>query len=112
MGDYTELDSALLMRIGRGELFNFGSDYLSTGYQLEWSPLVDLYGNFIFNLHDESGVVQIRTICDVMTDVELMLGVNFFYGARGSEFGGIAVQGTDTFLGPGNEGYVRVSYYF
>lgn len=111
-GDYSYLDPELLKRIDRGELFTFGRDYLTLGGRIELTPLVNFYPSSIFNLHDESGIVQLRLNYDFIENFLLITGVNLTWGPRGSEFGGIPIRDTDSFLTSPQSIYARVAYFF
>ncbi len=114
-----DLDDDITDRLSRGELFTLGRDYIGAGVRLEWTPLINLFSNTIFNLHDESGIHQFRINYDIVQDVLLMFGVNVPYGPSGSEFGGFDVgprttaDASDTaFIAPATTVYCRVSFYF
>ena len=110
--NYTPPDTDLQKRISRGELFTLGRNYLAAGMQIEFTPLFNLLPSMIWNLDDESLFLQVRAIYDWKENILIMGGINLPYGDRGTEFGGIPVEGTDGFDAPGSEGYLRVSYFF
>jgi hypothetical protein len=106
--NYLSLESALQTRLQRGEVYTLGRDYLGGGVQIELTPLFNLYTNWIGNLHDSSGIFQIRGIYDWMENVQLTGGLDLPYGDKGTEFGGIPVGGGYS----GERAYLRLSYYF
>ncbi|MBE9580226.1 MAG: hypothetical protein IMF18_01245 [Proteobacteria bacterium] len=110
--NYAKPNTDLQKRISRGELFNVGRDYLATGLEMELTPLFHLFPSMICNLNDESVFVQVRATYDWKENILITCGINLPYGKRGSEFGGIPSGITDRFDAPGDEGYVRISYYF
>ena len=69
-----------------------------------------MYLNQIYNIDDQSGFLQLRSIFDWAEDSDIQLGINIPLGPSGTEFGGIQqVGGT---VGPSLSAYVRTSYYF
>jgi len=111
-GDYTVLSPELLARIGRGELFTLGRDYLGAGLRLEWNPRLNAFSNFIWNLNDDSAFAQFRMTYDFRQDLLLMAGIDIPLGGRGTEFGGVTVSGVAGFVSAGDRAYVRASYFF
>ncbi len=116
-GEYNSISQDALDRLGRGELFVLGRDYLAAGTKLEMHPLLNWFTSTIFNLHDESGVIQQRFEYDASEDCLVTWGANIPYGPRSSEFGGILLPSSDPtaaplFLSQGVSAYLRLSYYF
>ncbi|OVE79887.1 hypothetical protein BVY02_02015 [bacterium J17] len=113
-GNYLSLDENLVDRISRGEVFTLGRDFLSLGARLELTALLQVYSNMLINLHDESGVGQLRFEYDLAENLLVTFGFNVAYGAEGSEYGGIPVQfaGEEKTLAAPNEVYLRVAYYY
>ena len=109
---YATPNPALAARIARGELFTLARDYAALGMQVELHPLVNAFGNLIWNLNDGSTFVQVRGVYDWRQNVQLTAGVNMGFGDRGDEFGGIAVPGTNAFVAPGRSLFLRAAYYF
>ena len=109
---YTQPPARVAERAARGELFALNRDYLAAGLQVEWAPLVNSYFNQIVNLHDESGIFQLRTLWEVKEYVTLTGGINIPFGPRGSEFGGIPLGNSDVLLQAPLELYGRVSFFF
>ncbi|OAD19646.1 hypothetical protein THIOM_004705 [Candidatus Thiomargarita nelsonii] len=98
---YLSPDPALQSRLQRGEIYTLGRDYLGSGLQIELTPLFNLYSNWIGNLHDSSGIFQIRGIYDWMENVQLIVWLDLAYGDKGTEFG----EAVDS-------AYFRLIYYF
>ena len=109
--EYLEIEQDLSERITRGELFTLAKNYLALGFQIEASPLFNLYPSNIFNLDDQSGIFQLRLVYDFLQDLSLTLGFNLPYGPRGTEFGGISLH-DGTYLAASRDIYIRTSYYF
>lgn len=110
--EYQAPDPELVERIIRGEVFTLGRDYLSVGGRIEWMALWNMYLTQISNVHDESGIFQVRNDFNIGDDWLLYVGVNLPYGGKGSEFGGIELIGMNAYLAPGIEGYIRIGYFF
>lgn len=110
--NYLSPDSALQARLQRGEVYTRSRDYLGTGVQIEITPLFNFYTSWIANLHDSSGIFQIRGIYDWLEDLQLIAWVDLPYGEKNTEFGGIPIEGSDKYLEPGLKMYLRLSYYF
>lgn len=98
-------------RLRRGEVFVLGRDYLALGLRIELSPLVNLFQNLISNLHDGSGFYQLRVSHDLRQDSQLLFGLNWPYGRRGSEFGGLEL-GPLGISAPARTAYLRYAFYF
>ena len=109
---YLALPSSLSERLERGELYTFGEEYLSLGVRVELSPRAEFGSSQFYNLHDESGYLQTRVQFDVFQDVVLLLGANTPFGARGSEFGGVALVPGGPFAGQDWSFFSRLSLYF
>lgn len=98
------LNAALQSRLERGELFTRNRNYLGSGLQIELTPLFNFYTNWIGNLHDSSGLFQIRGIYDWMENLQLIGWLDLPYGDSESELGGNR--------GGSNKAYLRLIYYF
>ncbi|MDM8560294.1 hypothetical protein [Candidatus Parabeggiatoa sp. HSG14] len=109
---YISPESTLQTRLQRGEVYTLGRDYFSSGVQIELTPLFNFYTNWIANLHDNSGLFQIRGIYDWTENLQLIGWIDKPYGNEGTEFGGISIEGSDGYLAPGQRFYLRLIYYF
>jgi len=98
------LNSALQSRLERGELFTRNRNYFGSGLQIELTPLLNFHTNWIDNLHDNSGLFQIRGIYDWLENLQFIGWLDLPYGDSESELGGNS--------GSGNKAYCRVIYYF
>ncbi len=116
LGDdnYTDAmsDLALAERIDRGELFALGKNYINTRIQMEIHPLLNFYLNSINNMEDPSGILQPWMSLSMTRNSTLLLGANFFYGSRESEYGGFSIPGTSYYTNAGANGYLLLTYYF
>jgi hypothetical protein len=102
----------LSARIARGELFTLARDYAALGLQVELTPLFNLYTNLIANLNDGSKYLQLRGVYDWQQDVQLMAGLNLPSSKRGTEYGGVPVEGSSFFVSTGRSVYLRGAVYF
>jgi hypothetical protein len=109
---YPAPNADLAARLARGELFTLARDYLAFGGQLEITPLFNLHASVVRNLNDASRVLQVRGVWDWQQNLQLLGGVNWAGGARGSEFGGVPVTGLPYYVSAGHSVYARLAYYF
>jgi len=79
----------LLARIGRGELFTLGREYLALSAMIEMNPLWMLTPNAFINLSDGSALVQLVSHHDIAQDWQILAALNLPIGSRGTEYGGI-----------------------
>ena len=98
------LDSELLTRIERGELFALGKNYLSAGLQIELHPLLIFSPSLIVNLHDHGGMLPLTLNYSWQENLQLTLTGIISYGDSESEYDGYYSRGdTLSFL---------LAYYF
>jgi hypothetical protein len=102
----------ILKRLERGELFVLGRTYLAALIQIELHPLFNVFVTDITNLKDPSGILQPRGVWDFAPDFQLIFGANLFYGARGTEYGGIDIPGTAFTTRTPDSAYLWLNYYF
>ena len=107
-------NEALMERLLRGEMFTLGRFYLAGQAQVELHPLVQLYTTAIINLADPSGLLQPQVLWDVASDIQLILGAQWHWGAGGTEFGGFDVNadGVNFNTAPNDQMYLWLTYYF
>jgi hypothetical protein len=105
-------DSEIVSRLSRGEIFTIGRTYLAGQVQVELHPLFNLYLTMINNLKDPSGVIQPKLLWDVAQNAQMTLGGTFYYGKRGSEFGGYLIPGTTQFQIPPDSGFFKLVWFF
>ena len=109
---YVGMDPQLAARVARGELYTLGRDNLVLGLQMEFSPLLNIFGTLLQNLNDGSRLAQLRGVYDWRQNLQVMAGVNLPAGERGSEYGGIPVAPGGPYLAGGSSVYARLAYYF
>jgi hypothetical protein len=113
--DYSlaDLNTDLLLRLRRGQLFVTGRDYVSAGATWEWTPLLQLLPTFILNLQDHSGLFDLQLSRSLGNDTNFKAGLRLAIGGRGSEFGGLeTVSGSGLYLARPNQVFVRLETYF
>jgi len=105
-------DPDTVARLGRGELFTLGRNYLAGQLQVEVHPLVMVSLAVINNLADPSGTVQPRMEWSVSQDVQVTLSGAVHYGREGTEYGGFCVPQYGVCQTPADSMYGRVSLFF
>ena len=115
-GDYSPAALAtepeLRARIGRGELFTLGENYLALAATLEMTPLWLLTTTLFANLDDDSELLQLVSRHDLAQDLQLLLALNLPRGTEGSEFGGIDSGIADRPLSTGDSLFAQLAWYF
>ncbi|MCP4878691.1 MAG: hypothetical protein GY896_24835, partial [Gammaproteobacteria bacterium] len=101
----------LVARIGRGELFTLGENYLATALTVELTPLWLLTSSLFRNLDDDSMLLQLFGQHDLQQDLQLLAALNLPTGDNGSEFGGIDSVGDQT-LALGTTIFAQLAWYF
>lgn len=116
LGEANPLDAlqkeSLTERLRRGEIFVTGNYYLDALLQYEAHPLVNLLVTVIYNLEDNSVLLQPRLNWEVSQCFELLLGVNVSEGPSGSEFGELVNPEDGTILGNPSQAYLIATYFF
>ncbi|PLW82178.1 hypothetical protein CWI75_10340 [Kineobactrum sediminis] len=105
-------DDALQARLGRGELFTLGRNYLGLAATIELTPLWLLTPTFLVNLDDQSALLQLGSRHDLAQDWHLIAALNLPLGPKGSEYGGIKSGFRDTTLASEGGLFVQLAYYF
>ncbi len=115
-GDYAPgalaAEPELLARIGRGELFTLGENYLAVAATLELNPLWLLTTSLFANLDDHSQLLQIISRHDLEQDLQLLLALNLPRGRDGSEFGGIDSAIPERPLATDGSLFAQLAWYF
>ena len=109
--DISTIDSALMERLQRGELFSLGRNELASGLMMELSARWQLNGTLVTNLHDKSSMLAVSGAYDWRENTKLQLGVQTGLGARNTEYGGIDL-GAGGFLGTGTRLYLYIQQYY
>jgi hypothetical protein len=105
-------DPDILSRLGRGELFTLGRNYLAGQIQYEIHPLVILSLGLINNLADPSGTVQPRMEWNAAQNIQVVLSAAAHYGREGTEYGGFYMPQYGFWQVPVDSVYGRVSLFF
>lgn len=106
------LDPAVIERLGRGELFVLGQNYISGHIQVEIHPLAKLSLTAINNIEDPSGIIQPYAIWDITQNLQMTAGLNITYGDRDSEFGGFKLPGTTIGTKTPDSANLWLTYHF
>jgi hypothetical protein len=109
---FVGLPPELLLRLGRGEVFNLMRDYLALGGTYEWHALWNQSLTLIANLNDSSGLLQTQLSYTPSDHATLQAGVVVPVGQAGEEYGGVPVFGEAVTSGGALQGYLRWVYYF
>ena len=105
-------DPAIVEHLARGNLFVLGRNYLSGHAQMELHPLFKIFVTAINNVADPSGILQPYATWDITQNLQMTGGVNVSYGAKGTEYGGFTLPGTDIRTQSPDSAYLWLSYYF
>lgn len=108
----TRNNEALMTRLERGEIFVTGRYYLNGLLQYEAHPLVNLFSTVIYNLEDNSFLLQPRLSWDFTSDAQLLIGANIPVGSADSEFGKLIDPETGLVAGNPIQLYLLLTYYF
>jgi len=106
------LDPNITKRLARGELFVLGRNYVSSHIQIELHPLFQVFFTAINNIEDPSGILQPYATWDITQNLQLTGGLSVSYGAKGTEFGGFTLPGTDIRSKSPDNAYLWLIYYF
>ena len=102
----------LLVRIGRGELFTLGRQYLGASALIEMTPLFLVTSSFFVNLEDPSMLAQFVFQYDWKQDLVLLASLNLPVGPDGSEYGGIDSTVPGRYLSRGPSLFAQLAWYF
>jgi len=103
---------SVLDRLSRGEIYDVGKNYGAWHIRAEIHPLLNLDMTTIVNLDDGSGIAQPRLVWNAATNLMVTAGVNWSWGSRGTEFGGIEIPGAEGAFAPSDQVYAYAKYYF
>jgi hypothetical protein len=100
-------------RLARGEFFSVSRDYLGTGIDVQWSPLLNLKPSVIVNLVDGSALLISQAVYSLSQDTGVTLGFQWGIGGHGTEYGGLeTTEGSGVFAAPADTAYARFTWYF
>lgn len=116
LGDSDPLEALhnipLRERLERGEIFVTGKYYVDAMVHYEAHPLINLFATLIYNLEDQSFLLQPRLNWDLSQSAELLLGVNIPVGSEGSEFGELRDPEDGAELGQPTQAYLVATFFF
>ena len=95
-----------------GDLFTLGRYYLNGTIQVELHPLVNLFVSAINNLEDPSGALQPRLVWDFASDFQATIGVDLYWGGKGTEYGGFVLPEIDLLAEAPPGVYLWLSWFF
>lgn len=110
--DSFAIDSDLLERINRGELYSLAKHALALGVRVEVEPRLNTFFSEIYDVTDDSGFFQIKNEFEAYSDLLVTLGVNLPYGGRNSEYGGLKIDPAPTYVSPSKQVYLKLTYFF
>jgi len=110
---FTELNTTLLNRISRNQVFTLNQHYADAGLTWEWTPLLTLNPTLMHNLQDQSGLILLNLNYSLSNTSQLLGGIQLPYGKSGTEFGGIYEDATrQTTLSYPIRFYLQFNVYF
>lgn len=113
--DYSlaELSPELVVRLRRGQRFVTGRNYFALGSTVDWTPLLQLAPTVIVNLADRSALLDLQLTWSLSDNTNFKAGLRSGIGPHGTEFGGLPLApGSDTFVQPAQQVFVRLERYF
>ena len=102
----------LLARLGRGQTFSIGRNYLAAGMTVELSPLWLVTPNAFVNLSDRSALLQFVTQYSLGDNVTFLAALNVPVGPNGTEYGGIGAGLPDRFVSQSGSLFAQIAWYF
>lgn len=105
-------NESLRKRLLRGEIFVTGNHYLDGLVQFEAHPLVNIFTTIIYNLDDNSFLLQPRLTWDFNSSWQLLVGCNIAVGSLNTEFGELELPEKNSSAGQANQAYLLVTAYF
>lgn len=105
-------NEALQERLARGEIFVTGNYYLDAMVQFEAHPLVNIFTTLIYNLEDNSFLLQPRVNWDISQATQLLGGLNIPVGGDNTEFGDVRSPEGDAGLGSPLQLYLILTLFF
>lgn len=107
------LPAALSARLGTGQLFTIGRDFLSLGAQVVLTPDLVIAPNAIISLNDYSAIVAVAANYTIDDNTDIIVLYQQPVGAGGSEFGGReTTAGSGIFATPSQQISLRLVRFF
>lgn len=110
--DYGTLPLSILQRLGRGELYVMGRDYLGLGWMVQTTPLSSVNLNAIYNMDDNSALLTAAYVSDLRQNLQFQAGMMISVGKANSEFGGLWDSGTASYLPTADMLFAQFAHYF
>lgn len=105
-------DPWLFSRIKSGEIHLLGRSYLGGSLQVELHPLLNMSMTGMFNIEDKSCFFQPQLAMDASSSLKINIAADLPGGKRDTEFGGIPVPGTVSYISPPIRIYTWITYWF
>jgi hypothetical protein len=102
----------LLARLGRGQTFSIGRNYIAAGLTIELSPLWLITPNLFANLDDGSALLQFVTQHNMGDNLTFLAALNLPIGPDGSEYGGIGAIPVEKFVSSSGGLFAQIAWYF
>ncbi|NOX67670.1 MAG: hypothetical protein GXP15_00645 [Gammaproteobacteria bacterium] len=102
----------LLARLGRGQTFSIGRNYVAAGVTIELSPLWRLTPNLFVNLSDQSALLQFVTQHNLGDNLTFLAALNFSLGPQGTEYGGIGAGRPGRYISQSGGLFAQLAWYF
>ncbi len=110
----TSLPKSLVKRFVRGEVFTVSKNYLATGIEIQWTPLLTLKPAVISNLDDGSALLLGQVVYSLTQNTSVTAGFQWGFGGRLAEYGGglETAPNSGIFVAPADRLYARFTWYF
>lgn len=110
----TSLPKSLVKRFVRGEVFTVSKNYLATGIDIQWTPLLTLKPTVISNLDDGSALLLGQVVYSLTQNTSVTAGLQWGFGGRLAEYGGglETAPNSGIFVAPADRLYARFTWYF
>jgi len=104
----------LVKRLVRGEVFTVSKNYLATGIDIQWTPLLTLKPTVISNLDDGSALLIGQVVYSLTQNTSVTAGFQWGFGGRLAEYGGglETARNSGIFVAPADRVYARFTWYF
>lgn len=105
-------DPWISSRIRSGEIYLFGPSYLGASLRIELHPLLNVSMTGMFNIEDKSCFFQPQLAMDASSSLKINIAADLPNGESDTEFGGIPVPGTGSYISLPLRIYSWVTYWF
>jgi hypothetical protein len=106
------INTELVNRLSRGELFSLGRHYTAASASIELTPLFMLTPSLFWNLRDDSALLQLNTRHDLAQNLVLLGSLALPLGPSGTEFGGLPAPAPGRFLSRDLSLFLQLNWYY